>query len=134
MTEKGDPLMDLVADTRRINRDRLAEVLKGRVTLDLDTETVNLMPEARTELGARKAVLLALLGQKALSLLKPDKVIDAIAPKVLEEVTGLKGNTVRPLLLRLVSEGLVVRRMGRRYAVHNAALHLASGAITHDKD
>ena len=24
MTEKGDPLMDLVADTRRINRDRLA--------------------------------------------------------------------------------------------------------------
>src|SRR2546428_3538534 len=129
MTDKDDPLMELVADTRQINRDRLAELLKGRVWLDLDTATVHIVPEERTERGAKRAVLLALAGQKALSLLKPEKVVDAMSPRVLEEVTGLKGNTVRPLLKRLTEEGLVVRRM-EGYTIHNAALHLVSGAIT----
>ena len=129
MTEKGDPLMELVADTRQINRDRLKEMLLGRVWLDIDTATVHLVREERNENGSKEAVLLALLGQKALSLLKPDKVVDAMTPKVLEEVTGLKGNTVRPLLKRLSEDGLIVRRM-EGYAIHNAALHLVGGAIT----
>ncbi len=130
MTEKGgDPLLDLVADTRKINRDRLKEMLLGRVWLDTDTATVHLVPEERNQKGAKEAVLLALLGQKALSLLKPEKVVDAMTPKVLEEVTGLKGNTVRPLLKRLSEEGLIVRRM-EGYTIHNAALHLVGGAIT----
>ena len=59
----------------------------------------------------------------------PDKAVDAMTPKVLEEVTGLKGNTVRPLLKRLSEDGLIVRRM-EGYAIHNAALHLVGGAIT----
>jgi len=129
MTEKGDPLMELVADTQKINRDRLKEMLLGRVWLDIDTATVHLVPEEGNEKGSKEAVLLALLGQKALSLLKPEKVVDAMTPKVLEEVTGLKGNTVRPLLKRLSEEGLIVRRM-EGYAIHNAALHLVRGAIT----
>jgi len=130
MTEKGgDPLLDLVADTRKINRDRPKEMLLGRVWLDTDTATVHLVPEERNQKGAKEAVLLALLGQKALSLLKPEKVVDAMTPKVLEEVTGLKGNTVRPLLKRLSEEGLIVRRM-EGYTIHNAALHLVGGAIT----
>ena len=129
MTEKGDPLMELVADTRKINRDRLKEMLLGRVWLDIDAATVHLVPEERNEKGSKEAVLLALLGQKALSLLKPEKVVDAMTPKVLEEVTGLKGNTVRPLLKRLSEEGLIVRRM-EGYTIHNTALHLVGGAIT----
>ena len=129
MTEKGDPLMELVADTRQINRDRLKEMLLGRVWLDIDTATVHLVREERNENGSKEAVLLALLGQKALSLLKPEKAVDAMTPKVLEEVTGLKGNTVRPLLKRLSEDGLIVRRM-EGYAIHNAALHLVGGAIT----
>ena len=129
MTEEGDPLMELVADTRKINRDRLKEMLLGRVWLDIDAATVHLVPEERNEKGSKEAVLLALLGQKALSLLKPEKVVDAMTPNVLEEVTGLKGNTVRPLLKRLSEEGLIVRRM-EGYTIHNTALHLVGGAIT----
>ena len=128
MTEKGDPLMELVADTRKINRDRLKEMLLGRVWLDIDAATVHLVPEERNERSKKEAVLLALLGQKALSLLKPEKIADAMTPKVLEEVTGLKGNTVRPLLKRLSGEGLIVRRM-EGYSIHNAALHLVAGAV-----
>jgi len=42
----------------------------------------------------------------------------------------VKGNTVRPLLIKLSEEGLLVRR-AEGYAVHNAAIHLAAGAINH---
>jgi len=131
MTETGDrldPLRALVVDAQRFNREKLAEVLKGRVWLDLQTASVHLAPEARPSLSSVKAVLLALLGQKALSLLD-EKLSEAMSPKVLEEVTGLVGNTVRPVLKKLREEGLVVRRE-QGYAIHNPALHLVVGAIT----
>jgi len=129
MPEKPDPLQALVVDTRQVSRENLAAILKDRVMLDLQTASVHLVPEAREQFGAREVVLLALLGQKALSLLKTDEV-DAISPKELAEITGVKGNTVRPLLMRLAEEGLVVRR-AEGYGVHNAAIHLAAGAINH---
>jgi hypothetical protein len=129
MTEKADPLQALVVNAREISRDTLAELLRGKVWLDPDAGTVHLVPEARTKLGAREAVLLALLGRKALSLLTEGRVADAMPPKDLAEATALKGNTVRPLLMRLTEEGMIVRR-GKGYAVHNAALHLVAGAIT----
>ncbi len=129
MTEKPDPLQALVVDTRQVSREALASILKDKVMLDLQTASVHLVPEARAQIGPRQAVLLALLGRKALSLLKANEV-DAISPKDLAEITGVKGNTVRPLLIRLVEEGLLVRR-AEGYAVHNAAIHLAAGAINH---
>src|SRR5438309_7294771 len=120
MTETGDrpdPLRALVVDAQRFNREKLAEVLNGRVWLDLQTASVHLAPEARPSLTSAKAVLLALLGQKALYLLD-ENISEAMPPKVLEEVTSLKGNTLRPLLKRMREEGLIVKRE-QGYAVHN---------------
>ncbi len=127
MTEKPDPLQALVVDTQRVNRETLAAILKDRVVLDLQTASVHFLAEAPR--SARVRVLLALLGRKALFLLKASEV-DAISPKELAETTGVKGNSVRPLLMRLAEEGLIVRR-AEGYAVHNAALHLVAGAINH---
>ena len=129
MTERPDPLQILVADAQQVNRDALAAVLKDRVMLDLQLGSVHLVRKPGASIGARQAILLALLGRKALSLLKASEV-DAISPKDLVEITGVKGNTVRPLLIKLSEEGLVVRR-AEGYAVHNAAIHLAAGAINH---
>src|SRR5712691_6532779 len=113
MTETGDrpdPLRALVVDAQRFNREKLAEVLNGRVWLDLQTASVHLAPEARPSLTSAKAVLLALLGQKALYLLD-ENISEAMPPKVREE-------------------GLIVKRE-QGYAVHNPAFHLVVGAITH---
>jgi hypothetical protein len=129
MTERPDPLQALVVDSQKINREMLAEILKDKVMLDLETGSVHVVRKPGATIGARQAILLALLGRKALSLLKADAV-DAISPKDLTEITGVKGNTVRPLLIRLSEEGLIIRR-AEGYAVHNAALHLVAGAINH---
>ena len=131
MSREADPLMALVVDTRQISREKLAEMLKGKVLLDLQTETFLLQPEAKARSSARQAVLLSLLARKALSLLK-EGLVDALSPKDLADLTGLKGNTIRPVVRRLSSEGLIVRRQ-EGYTIHGSALGRIAIAL-HDSE
>ena len=131
MSDKADPLMALVVDTKQINREKLAEMLKGKVLLDLRSDTFLLQPEAKARSSARQAVLLSLLAEKALSLLK-DTLPDSLSPKELEGVTGLKGNTIRPILGRLSKEGLIIR-VQEGYTIHGSALARVAMAL-HDAE
>ena len=130
MAREADPLMALVVDTTQISREMRAEMLKGRVRLDLQSDTFLLQPEARARSSARQAVLLSLLAQKALSLLKEGQV-DALSPKAIEYQSGLKGNTIRPILRRLSREGLLIRRP-EGYTIHSGALARVAMAL-HDR-
>jgi hypothetical protein len=120
MSEKADPLMSLVVDTRQVNREQLAEILKGKVMLDLQSETFLLQPEVRAQGTVRQAVLLSLLARKALSLLK-ESIVDALTPRDITMFTGLKGNTIRTILRRLLQQGLVVKRP-EGYTIHSSSL------------
>jgi len=119
MSQEADPLLALVVDTKQISREQLAQILKGRVLLDLQSDSFVLQP-AKARSNARQAVLLSLLAVKALSLLK-DNVPDVLSPKELEDVTGLRGGTIRPAVRRLATEGLIVRR-AQGYTIHGGAL------------
>jgi hypothetical protein len=130
MPENDDPLGRLVINAQEVNRDMLASVLQGKVSLDPVEKTVHLIRREGAKVGAREQVLLALLGTKALSLYTDGDAPDSMTPAEISEVTGQRGNTVRPVLMRLAQQGLIVKR-GKGYAVHNAALHLAAGAINH---
>jgi DNA-binding MarR family transcriptional regulator len=129
LSKEPDPLRALVVDTRQISREKLAEILKDKVLLDLQTETFMLVSEVRAHSTGRQAVLLSLLARKALSLLQED-VVDAMSPKDLAAVTGMKGSTIRPILKRLTDEGLIVRRP-EGYAVHVSAFARVAFALTH---
>lgn len=132
MSREADPLRALVVDTRQISREKLAEILKDKVMLDLQTETFMLVSQARAHSTGRQAVLLSLLARKALSLLKED-VVDAMSPKDLAAVTGMKSNTIRPILKRLASDGYVVRRP-EGYTVHVSAFARVAFALTNKKE
>jgi hypothetical protein len=127
VSPQADPLQELVVDTRQVSREKLAELLKGRVLLDLDTESFVFVSEARARLGVRKAILVSLLAKKAVSLLK-EGVVDAMSPKELAIVTREKSSSIRPALRRLAREGLIVRRP-EGYAVHVAAFALVAFAL-----
>ena len=120
MSQEADPLMALVVDTKQISREQLAQILKGRVLLDLQSDSFVLQPGAKARSNARQAVLLSLLAVKALSLLKPS-IPDILSPKELENVTDLRGGTIRPAVRRLTAEGLIVRR-AEGYTIHSSAL------------
>ena len=128
MTKEADPLRALVVDSRQISRETLAEILTGKVLLDLETETFLLVREVRYRSSVRQTVLLSLLARKALSLLK-EGVVDATSPRDLAAATGAKSNTIRPVLKRLTSEALVVRRP-QGYTIHVGALARVAHALT----
>lgn len=129
---KADPLQALVVDTRQISREKLAEILKGKVLLDLQTETFLLVSEARTHSTARQAVLLSLLAKKALHLLK-EGIVDAMPPKDVAAATALKSNTIRPVLKRLLDDGLIVRRR-EGYTIHVSGFARVAIALNNSKD
>jgi hypothetical protein len=131
MSQEADPLMALVVDTRQISREQLAQILKGRVLLDLQSDSFVLQPGAKARSNAGQAVLLSLLAVKALSLLKPN-IPDILSPKELENVTGLRGGTIRPAVRRLSAEGLVIRR-AEGYTIHSSALARVAIAL-HERE
>ena len=128
MSKEADPLRALVVDTRQISREKLAEIPKDKVMLDLQTNSFMLVSEVRSHSTGRQAVLISLLAQKALSLLQED-VVDAMSPKDLAAASGMKGSTIRPILKRLTSDGLIVRRP-EGYAVHVSAFARVAFALT----
>jgi len=132
MSDKADPLRALVVDTKKINREQLAAILQGKVLLDLQSNTFLLQPEAKSRGTARHAVLLSLLARKAICLLKEgdlDAPPDGLTPLELTSATGIRGNTIRPVVRRLNAEGLVMQVQGR-YVVHNSAIGRVAIVLT----
>lgn len=123
MKATADPLDELVADTKGVSREKLVEILRGKVNLSADGGFL-ILPGFRTvDRNARHIVLVALLAQLAVSL-RTDGVSPALTPKDLEKATGLKGGTIRPAVKSLKGKGLVVPE-GKAYAMHASALNLA---------
>lgn len=115
-----DPLSRLVADETEVNRELLAKALENKVRIDPKAGAVTFKPGVRDQIGAKGTVITILLARKALSLLSGE-FSEGLAPRDLEELVGIRGNTLRPILKRLTDAGLVVRR-GGHYLIPNYAL------------
>jgi hypothetical protein len=116
-----DPLQRLVVNQHEVDRELLATVLEPYVTIDPSHGTFAYRKGVRDSLANRERVLVALLSRKALALLG-SKTQEAAQPRQLEELAGIKGGTLRPLLRQLVTSG-VLWQDDRGYAVPNHSLH-----------
>ena len=133
MKTTADPLDELVADTKSKSREKLRDILFGKVNLDTEGGFL-ILPEYRTgDRNARHVVLVALLAQLAVSLRSEGLSAAALTPKDIEKATALKGGTIRPALKRLKAKGLVVPE-GKAYAVHESSLNLAQGELEGSSD
>ncbi len=119
-TSTNDPLARLVVDDADVDRELLASALEDRVRLDLQRGAFSFLPGVRDRLSARALVATALLAQYALHLLD-DRYVAGLAPRDLEERTGVHGGTLRPILKRLADRRLI-RKDGEVYAVPGYAL------------
>ena len=126
MATRADPLDELVANTREISREQVVAILRGKVLLDIEARTFVITPEARAGMSARGVMLVALLGQKALAL--KTGTPDVLSPKQIEDLTGMKGGTVRPALKGLAEDGLIVNKSGA-YSIHASSLQLVQGEL-----
>lgn len=120
MSDTADPLSRLVVDQAEVNRELVAELLADRVTIDTSDATFAFKRQVRKQLNGAGVVMTALLAQKALVLLGAE-VNEALRPRELEALTGIRGGTLRPILKKLSDEGMVSRKTDG-YVVPNTAL------------
>lgn len=109
METETDPLRALVIDAAQVNRQLLADLLRGRVWLDPSARRFVFEQGLRQCTTLQQRILLALIARKALSLLmeNEDDVQDRLTPKELETTLGEKGGSIRSAVKRLADDGLI---------------------------
>ena len=103
-------LNDLVITNKKISKDLVEKVLKGRVELVREGNKVNLTKEG-SKLSNKLKVLLFLAGGKAWELL--DNVTLSFSPNEMEQVIGIPGNSLRPILKEISDNYLVNNEKGK---------------------
>lgn len=111
-----DPLEALVVNAHSVDRELLAQALKGWARIDPAENLIRFLPGAKDEATIKQLTLVALLGQMAIHLLK-DEQEDGLTPSELAHCTGVKGSSLRPQLKALADGGVVLRNDGGRYVV-----------------
>lgn len=114
-------LKDHVADSTKIKEEEIEAIIADFLKYDPVHKTVVFMPRAQ-ELSVEKKVLLhlvALRGWRFVSS-KEDAPLSSATPKEVEQVTGIKGGTLRPTLRALVQSRMLESKKGRyEIPVHN---------------
>jgi hypothetical protein len=125
MTAPADPLSRLVYDEEDMNRQALAALLEGRIRLDIKRGVFGFEHGARDRLSKRQLVLVALLAQTALHLLS-DQYPAGLRPQEIEMLTGIPGNTLRPILKVLASLNITRRDSSGAHFVASYGLENAN--------
>jgi hypothetical protein len=113
----NDPLRELLVDAAQVDRERIARVLKGRVSIDSTSGSLLLLPGYR-RLNAHRKILAVLLARKAAVLLNVAD-IDALTNKEVTELTGLRPGTAAPGLKDLKEMHLVEQDSSKAYFIPN---------------
>src|SRR5687768_5763781 len=116
-----DPLNRLVADGEEVDRELLANALQNVLRLDLTRGAFAFLHGVRERLNSRQQVIAALLGQKALHLLR-EELAEGLRPQPIEQATGIPGGTLRPILKVLVERRLVRQDADKLYLVPSYAV------------
>jgi hypothetical protein len=133
MAATADPLSRLVVDEAAVDRELLATVLEEKIRLDIGKGAFTFQHGVRGRLNNRQQVLVALLAQKALHLLA-EKYPEALQPRELEALTGVKPGTLRPILKQFSDSRVVRQDNERAYYVPGYSLEDAARLLSERGD
>jgi len=105
-------LKDLIISKTEISEDLIENILKNNVQLIKENEEVYLLPPTKNLSGTTR-VILYLCGKKAWSLILNKEITTSIVE--LSNNTGIKGNTLRPILKKLKDSKQVDSQNGKYY-------------------
>lgn len=115
-------LKDLTISLNQVTEELIEQIVSPFIRYDLENSQIFFLPESNI-LSARARILIFLTATKGWEFLDPEKNT-AIAPREIENATGISGGTVRPLLGELVNDRLIVRTGTGAYEVSAVALPL----------
>lgn len=112
-------LQDLVINNKQISAELVENLLKDRVELVQEGRKVSLTKKGM-RLPNRSKILLFLVGGKAWKLLDGERW--SSSPGVMEEVLGIPGNTLRPILKSL-ADGFFVKSEKGKYQILSKGIY-----------
>lgn len=116
-------LEQLLVSSKEINRGLVADLLEPFVRIDPDA--CEIVPTASWgRLSNESKSLIYLLARKAMVALDLPVGTEGATPQEIEKATGVLGNSLRPVLKRLLGQRLVSKADGRYY-VPNYGLETA---------
>ncbi|HEY4506930.1 MAG TPA: hypothetical protein VJH71_02085 [Candidatus Paceibacterota bacterium] len=118
-------LQDLIINNDKISTDLVESLLKGRVELIQEGKRVNLTKEGM-RLSNKARILLLLAGGKAWELL--DTEAWASTPGDMQELLGIQGNTLRPIL-RGLADSFLVRSEKGKYSILSKGIYELEGIL-----
>lgn len=113
-------LQDLVVNNRQISAELLENILKGRVELIQEGKRVSLTKEGLHLSNNKSKILLYLAGGKAWELL--DGGMWSSSPGDMQEILGIPGNTLRPIL-RGLADSFLVKSDGGKYQILSKGIY-----------
>lgn len=120
-------LEELLVSSKEINRGLVAELLQPFVRIDPEDCEIIPTPSWR-RLSNESKSLIYLLARKAMTALDLPIRVEGVTPQEIERATGVMGNSLRPVLKRLLEQRVVAKAEGRYYvpnhALENAKLYL----------
>lgn len=132
MVPEHDPLDEIFIQPQVVEGEQralLAQLIFPYASINPDTGEVHLK-EPADDLTAKQKILIYLLCRLALST-RPNATFTATAsPKEIERALIMPGGTIRPKLVELVEDKVVVRsKTGEGYSVHAGNLRRAKNML-----
>ncbi len=129
-----DPFAKLVRTQEELDNEEkrhLADLLEPYVWVNPAKNTVSFRHDA-PNMSPTQRVVAFLLARRVLELINPETIGD-VSPRDVEAGTGLPGGTVRPKLLELTEEKILVH-IDRTYKISpNFSLSQVKGIFSSDK-
>ena len=99
--DPDDPLERLFLDQEEVDRERLSEVLSGKIGIDRETGDPYFLGEFSDLSNKQKIIIYLLYRKAAVALGKLSDDEEGVQSKEISDVTGVKYNTVRGWLPKM---------------------------------
>lgn len=117
----NDPLDELFVSGKELDRELLGTVLKPFLRIDQDSLTI-IPKENWHKLAAEAKIILFLTARRAIKAFNLHLENEDASPSEIEAETGLKGNTIRPILKRLLEQKIISQPTRGRYLLPNYSI------------